>query len=204
MQPEGGCELSLLIVQEDTVGEYVALLLTVVVLCSFWSVKVWINARRAEREAFYRTEAVKKIVELQGNVSEPLIETLRQAIEQKERPSPWVHYDYNREREAYYRNETLKRVAMASGGASAVLEYLRNDENRVLRMRAESVKLAGMMTASVGVGLMIFLRLLDDTRPVYMVGVIPLLVGIALLVYAFGIMPAASRTLESSNTTSGS
>jgi hypothetical protein len=200
MQPEAVRPLSYGLLMEDTVGDYVALLLTVVVLCSFWSVKVWLDARRAEREAFYRTEAVKKIVELHGNVSEPLLDTLREAIEQKTRPSPWVHYDYNREREAYYRNETLKKVAVVNGGAAAVVEYLRNDDNRALRARAESVKLAGMMTVSLGIGMMIFMRLLDDSRPIYMVGVIPVLIGISLLVYAFGIMPSApERKLDAGN-----
>jgi hypothetical protein len=172
---------------------YVALLLTVVILCSYWSVKAWVDARRAEREAFYRTEAVKKIVELQGNVSEPLLETLREAIEQKNKPSPWLRYDYNREREAYYRSETLKRIAGVPGGAAAVVEYLRNDDNRAARRREEFSKLAGIITVAAGVGMMVFLRLLDPERPVYMVGLIPVLVGTALLVYAFGMMPRAEK-----------
>jgi hypothetical protein len=57
--------------------ELVALLLSVVVVCSYLSVRVWIDARRMEREAFYRTEAMKKFIELQGNVSDPVLETLR-------------------------------------------------------------------------------------------------------------------------------
>jgi hypothetical protein len=174
---------------EDIMNEYFAFLLVAIVLCSYLSVKAWIDARRLEREAFYRTEALKKIVELQGNVPDSVLETLRHAIEEKTRPSPWANYDYNREREAYYRSETLKRIAATPGGAAAVVEYLRLDDNRAARKRGEFSKLAGMITAAAGVGLMVFLRLLDDGRPVYMVGLIPVLVGTAVLIYAFGIMP---------------
>ena len=164
------------------------LLLIVVVVCSYLSVKAWVDARRIEREAFYRTEAVKKIVELQGAIPEAVLEALRQAIEQKDKPSPWIRYDYNREREAYYRSETLKKVASAPGGAAAVVEYLVQEDHRAARRRGEFSRLAGMITAAAGVGMMVFLRLLDNDRPVYMVGLIPFLMGVALMVYAFGIM----------------
>jgi hypothetical protein len=174
---------------EEIMNGYLAFLLAAIVLCSYLSVKAWVDARRLEREAFYRTEALKKIVELQGNVPDSVLEAFRQAIEEKTRPSPWTHYDYNREREAYYRSETLKRIAAAPGGAAAVVEYLRYDDKRTARKRGESSKLAGMITTATGVGLMVFLRLLDDARPVYMVGLIPVLVGTAVLIYAFGIMP---------------
>jgi phage gpG-like protein len=172
----------------------VFILLTVVVICSYAAVKSWIDARRLEREAFYRTEAVKKVVDLQGNVSESLLETLRSAIEQQHKPPTWHHYDYNREREAYYRSETLKRIASQPGGAEAVVEFLRNEDNRAARQRGETSKLAGMIIGAAGLGMMVFLRLLDDARPVYMMGLIPFLIGAALLVYAFAIMPRIKPT----------
>ena len=134
---------------------FAAFLLTVVVVCSYLSVKAWIDARRMEREAFYRTEALKKFVELQGNVPDPVLETLRHAIEEKSRPPKW-RYDYNREREAYYRSETLKRIAAMPEGAAAVLEYLRHDDNRAERKRGESSKLRGMVIAATGAGIMVF------------------------------------------------
>ena len=46
-----------------------------------------------------------------------------------------------------------------------------------------------MITVAAGVGMMVFLGLLESHNPVYLVGLIPVLVGIALLVYAFGILP---------------
>ena len=52
--------------EEFVVLLFAAFLLTVVIVCSYMSVKTWIDARRMERETFYRTEALKKFVELQG------------------------------------------------------------------------------------------------------------------------------------------
>jgi hypothetical protein len=163
----------------------------VVALFSYLSVKAWVDARQREREAFYRADAVKKIVELQGNVPESLLDMLRQAVEQKHDPPASWNYNYNKEREAYYRNEMLKKVAMMPGGAVAVIEYLRHEDRRAAGRRGELSKLAGMITAAAGVGMMVFLRLLDNTRPIYLAGLIPLLVGVSLLVYAFGVVPAA-------------
>ena len=97
-----------------------------------------------------------------------------------------------REREAYYRSETLKRVAesQAAGGGSA-LEFLREEEKMAMRRRREGQKLGGLITMAVGVGMMIFLRGLPDADAhfVYLVGLIPLLIGIALLVYAYFLAP---------------
>ena len=171
---------------------FAAFLLTVVIVCSYLSVKTWIDARRMEREAFYRTEALKKFVELQGNVSDAVLETLRHAIEEKSRPPTW-RYDYNREREAYYRSETLKRIAAMPEGAAAVLEYLRHDDNRAERKRGESSKLQGMVIAATGAGIMFFGLSMDRWDELLLVGFIPVLVGTVLLVHAFGIMPGSGN-----------
>jgi hypothetical protein len=168
------------------------LLLAVVVVCSYLSVKAWINARRMEREAFYRIEALKKFIELQGNVPDPVLETLRYAIEEKSRPPKWP-YDYTREREAYYRSDTLKRIAALPEGAAAVLEYLRHDDNRADRKRGESSKLRGMVIAAAGAGIMVFGLLVRGWDELLLVGFIPVLVGTVLLVHAFGIMPGSGN-----------
>ena len=172
--------------------EFIALLLIAVVVCSYLSVKAWINARRMEREAFYRTDALKKFIELQGNVPDPVLETLRHAIEEKSRPPKWP-YDYTREREAYYRSETLKRIAAMPEGAAAVLEYLRHDENRAERKRGESSKLRGMVIAATGAGIMVFGLSFRGGGELLLVGFIPVLVGTVLLVHAFGISPGAGN-----------
>src|SRR5678815_4981676 len=94
MQPRKGPRVSYPVKWGHNMQEaYISLLLIVVVVCSYLSVKAWIDARRMEREAFYRTEALKKIAELQENVSEPELEALRHAVEQSDHPR--FRYDYN-------------------------------------------------------------------------------------------------------------
>src|SRR5262245_50314987 len=54
------------------------LLVTVVILFSFIAVVVWSVSRRAEREAYYKSEMIKKIAELQGAGVNSAIEVMRE------------------------------------------------------------------------------------------------------------------------------
>jgi hypothetical protein len=95
-----------------------------------------------------------------------------------------------KEREAYYRNETLKKIAESSGeGAKSALELLREQEKTAARRRLEGMKLGGLITASVGIGVMALLHGLERHEPVYLSGLIPLLIGVALLLYAYVLVP---------------
>jgi hypothetical protein len=95
-----------------------------------------------------------------------------------------------REREEYYRNETLKKIAESSGeGAKAAIELLREQNNVVTKRRLEGMKLGGLITAVVGIGVMVLLHGLEHEEPVYLAGLIPLLIGLALLVYTFFLAP---------------
>jgi hypothetical protein len=97
-----------------------------------------------------------------------------------------------REREAYYRSETLKKIADAQGaGGGSAIEYLREEEKNAARRRQEGQKLGGLITAAVGISLMVFIRAVDrsDPDPAYLVGLIPLLVGAALLAYTYFLAP---------------
>jgi hypothetical protein len=96
-----------------------------------------------------------------------------------------------REREAYYKNETLKKIAESSGeGARAAIELLREQEKSTVKRRLEGMKLGGLITAVVGIGVMVLLHgIANDEGPVYLVGLIPLLIGLALLLYAFLLAP---------------
>ena len=95
-----------------------------------------------------------------------------------------------KEREAYYTADALKKIAdsSAEGGKSAV-EYLREQNSIHMRKRVEGLKLAGLITAAVGLGLMIFLKGINHDEPVYLVGTIPLLIGLALTIYGFALAP---------------
>lgn len=95
-----------------------------------------------------------------------------------------------KEREAYYRSETLKKIAETSGeGAKSAMELLQEQEKSALRRRLEGIKLGGLITTAVGAGLMIFLRAMEHYEPAYLVGVIPLLIGFVMLVYAYALAP---------------
>lgn len=92
-----------------------------------------------------------------------------------------------REREAYYKSELLKRVSeMQTGNAVAVL---REEERNALRRRIEGNKLGGLITTAVGIGMMVFLLAFVPDRTVCLVGLIPLLIGVALLAYSYILAP---------------
>jgi hypothetical protein len=51
------------------------------------------------------------------------------------------------------------------------------------------MRLGGLITAAVGVGLAVFLYSLERDQPVFLAGLIPFLVGCALLFYGFVLAP---------------
>jgi hypothetical protein len=99
-----------------------------------------------------------------------------------------------KEREAYYRGETLKKIAESSGeAAKSALEMLREQEKFATRRRIEGLKLGGLITTAVGIGVMVLLSGLRVAEPIYLAGVIPVLIGLALLVYVFLLAPKESE-----------
>jgi hypothetical protein len=92
-----------------------------------------------------------------------------------------------KEREAYYRHETMKKISEMPGESGLAL--LREDDRNTARRRRENTRLGGLITSAVGVGLMIFLRAVDTQEAAYLVGLIPLLVGFALLAYSYFLAP---------------
>lgn len=100
-----------------------------------------------------------------------------------------------KEREAYYRNETLKKLAEGQGGAASAIEFMREKERIAVRQRLEGQKLGGLVTVAVGIAIMVFLKgvTASDSDPaahqVYLVGLIPLLIGVVLLAYSLFLAP---------------
>lgn len=90
-----------------------------------------------------------------------------------------------KEREAYYKAETLRRITEASGeGAKAAVDLLREEE-RLKRVKArEGIKIGGVINVGVGIGLLIFLGALVSVK-VALCGLIPGLIGVAMLIYAY-------------------
>ena len=87
-----------------------------------------------------------------------------------------------REREAYYKSEAIRKLADATPEiAASALEFLREQERiDKERVRAQ-IKIGGLVTCGVGIGIMVFLWALIRDAPIYLCGLIPLLVGVALL-----------------------
>lgn len=96
-----------------------------------------------------------------------------------------------KEREAYYRNDMLKKLAEAQGpGANSALELLR-EEARITTARAKwGLQIGGLVTAAVGLGVMIFLAALLGANGVWLCGLIPLFVGVALFASSRLVKPA--------------
>jgi hypothetical protein len=95
-----------------------------------------------------------------------------------------------REREAFYRTEVLKKLAEAGpNGSSAALEMYREQERAAVRNRVEFQRLAGLILAAVGVGVMALLKGVARHEAAWLAGLIPTLMGAALLIYSYGLAP---------------
>lgn len=97
-----------------------------------------------------------------------------------------------KEREAYYKNETVRRLTENQGaGADAAIALMREEDRLQAKRRLEGLKLGGLVTTAVGIGLMIFLGIANDDSHLIgiAIGVIPFVVGLALLLYAYRLAP---------------
>jgi hypothetical protein len=103
----------------------------------------------------------------------------------------WID-SQRKEREAFYKAETVRRLAEAPGeGAKAAIELLREQDRMERTKKLEGIKIGGLINIGVGLALLIFLQQLVRDEPVYLCGLIPGLIGVALLVYAFFLAPKA-------------
>jgi Domain of unknown function (DUF6249) len=91
-----------------------------------------------------------------------------------------------REREAYYRSESIRKLAEAPPEiAASAFAFLHEQEgNDRQRVRAQ-IKMGGLVTCGVGIGMMVFLSALIREAPIYLSGLIPLLIGAALLAWSY-------------------
>jgi hypothetical protein len=124
---------------------------------------------------------------MQGVAPEPVLALLREALKPVPEAPQLLTPAHARE---FYRSETMRRIAEVKGGdADAVLAVMREDERRAARRVREGLKLAGLILAGVGVALLVFLQAILPDMPVYLVGLIPMLVGGAFLAYVFVFAP---------------
>jgi hypothetical protein len=155
-------------------------------LFSFLAVQAWSKERRREREALYRSEAIRKIAEMGADAPEPVLQLVRQSMEAwKERPSP-ANMGPIQARE-YYRSQTLQRIAEASGsGAEAALAYLREEQQLNAQRSGTGLKVAGVICFAAGtVTTMVLRQVVPPAPPVYLTGLIPATIGAVLFACSF-------------------
>jgi len=100
-----------------------------------------------------------------------------------------------KEREAFYRYETEKRLVDKGEVSAEQLLGLRNEEERFRWLRRrEGLKLGGVLTTALGIGLLAALQLVD-TGELSLAGIggIPLIIGVALLLYVYALYPSATE-----------
>lgn len=68
-------------------------------------------------------------------------------------------------------------------------EFVREQQASADRRRREGLKLGGLITAAIGVGIIVFLGAAPGPMAIHLVGAIPLLIGLALLAYAYTLAP---------------
>jgi hypothetical protein len=74
-----------------------------------------------------------------------------------------------KERETYYRHETYRKIMEHPDEATrAVVEMMRERELQQQRKRVEGMRLGGLITFVVGIGVMVFLYYLIDEPPIYL------------------------------------
>ncbi len=101
-----------------------------------------------------------------------------------------------REREALYRHETARRlVDQGKMSNEELVAFLREEVERPARARRDGLRLAGVLLAALGLGMLIAMRSIEDQAARH-VGYIPLFLGIPLMIFA----PAgASRVSKKKN-----
>jgi hypothetical protein len=98
------------------------------------------------------------------------------------------------EREAFYRHETEK-LLLDSGeeGARQIFGLRRQEEHGRWLRRREGLKLGGVITTSLGAGILVGLQFIDmGDISLAGAGGIPLIIGIALLLYAYPLYPKST------------
>lgn len=89
-----------------------------------------------------------------------------------------------REREAYYSYEFRKRLVEAGKmDAADVRELLKYEALTEEFRRRQGMLAGGLIVAGTGAGMLLGLRFIDD-EAIWMIGYIPLFVGLGMLAYA--------------------
>ena len=133
-------------------GLFLFLSVVMVSVFSFVSIAVWTEARRKERESYYKAESTRRLAEMPAEAAQQVIEVLKEEA---------------RIRQAELHTKDVKVI--------------------------EGMKIGGLVNIAVGVALMFLIRGTSQETSAYLVGLIPGLIGVALLVYALFMAPRPAR-----------
>jgi hypothetical protein len=123
-------------------------------LFSWGAVESWAEARRKEREAFYKSETLKKVAEAQGPAATAALEYLRE----QERDAAQRRSEAEREK-ARRRREGLKLGGLINIGLGiALMVFLRALLHSL--PHSEYVYLSGLIPLSIGVALLTYVYFL--------------------------------------------
>jgi hypothetical protein len=98
-----------------------------------------------------------------------------------------------KEREAFYRSETLRRYS-ESNQPDMLTRFLAEEKaarhERTVQQR-ETLRLAGLVTMMAGIGVGVMVAGIAPQERYYLFGLLPVLVGMALLIYVYLLAPQA-------------
>lgn len=111
----------------------------------------------------------------------------------------WVE-SRQKEREAFYRSETLRRYT-ESNQADMLARFLAEEKAARHEMRVqqrESLRLGGLVAMMAGFGLGVMLGGLAPQHRYYLVGLVPFLIGLAILIYVYLLAPKLPEVVDGS------
>jgi hypothetical protein len=104
----------------------------------------------------------------------------------------------SRERESYYANDAAKKIAESQGtSVVSALEFLQEQQRYSMRRRREGHRFGGLITVALGLSVMIFIKAVDRRpEPAYLIGLIPLFIGLSMLTYSYFLAPKEEAFLR--------
>ncbi len=96
-----------------------------------------------------------------------------------------------KEREEFYRSETLRRYSEGNQ-PDMLAQFLAEEKAARHEMRVqqrESLRLGGLVAMMAGIGLGVMLAGIAPEHRLYLVGLVPFLVGLAVLIYVYLLAP---------------
>ncbi len=99
-----------------------------------------------------------------------------------------------KERESFHQHQTYQKMLDSGSSADTVVAFVQDQEDRQRRdqerEKIRGLRMGGVITTAVGVALTAFLFFIAPEEPVYLVGLVPLGVGLVLCYFGFSASPA--------------